>query len=86
MNAKEWLISWFCENSNTSKEELIRHENDNYFDIGFIDSFQFLTLISDIENTFRLRFANEDFFDRNFSILTGLVSVIDKKRGQADGL
>lgn len=68
----EWLIIWFSQKS----EIPLRVEDKNYFEIGLIDSLGVMELIEDIEKEFRIRFTEENFQDRRFSIIAGLSEII----------
>lgn len=75
---KEWLISWFENNANVDRETLEQNLDVNYLDAGYIDSFVFISLIGDIEDEFEIDFDNEQFIDRNFATINGLVEILDE--------
>ena len=52
MDVKEWLINWFEKNSDLNTEEIMRDLNEDYLAKGWIDSFQFITLVTKIEEDF----------------------------------
>jgi len=52
---------------------------ENYFLKGWIDSLKFIELISDIENEFQISFSNNEFQDRTFSTVEGLIKIIEDK-------
>lgn len=76
-DVKEWIINWFVNNTNVSNEELVQHLNDSYFDLGYIDSFQFISFIGDIEDELGVQFDNDQFEDRSFSTIEGLSRIIE---------
>ena len=53
--------------------------SENYFNIGWIDSFKFMSLISDIEDNYNIEFSNEEFQNRDFASVQGLTEIINKK-------
>ena len=53
---------------------------DNYFESGLVDSFVFITMLSDIEEKYGVSFSNDDFLDRSFATIDGLVCMINKKK------
>lgn len=76
-----WIVNWFVKNANVEREEILGNLNENYFQLGYIDSFEFITLISDIEDTFDVEFENDQFEDRSFSTIAGMASIIEGVRG-----
>ena len=77
---KVWLEEWFSNNSSKSVEEIKEKEDENYFAEGFVDSFGFISLLSDIEEKFGTSFSNDDFLDRSFATISGLARMINRKK------
>jgi acyl carrier protein len=73
---RTWLIDWFKQR----QPELTLADEDNYFEAGAIDSLGVIELIEDIENAFQLRFSAEDFQDRRFPSIAGLVQLLSEKQ------
>ena len=82
MDVKSWIIDWFQNNANVEKEEILKHLTDSYFDMGYIDSFKFISLIGDIEDEFGVQFDNDQFEDRSFSKIDGLINIIERCRNE----
>jgi acyl carrier protein len=80
MSTQDWLIEWFATNSPADKDEALAHLDDNYFDLGWIDSFQFMLFLVDIEEHFAISLDNEAFEDRAFATIKGLSRIIDAAR------
>lgn len=76
-NIKKWLEDWFVSNSAVAKEDL--DEEKNYVENEWIDSFQFLNLISDIETEFQISFVDEDFDKEDIMVMKGLLEIISSK-------
>lgn len=76
---KDWLITWFKNNTNKSYQEILNKINVNYFEEGWLDSFKFITFIMDIESSFSINFANDEFQNRDFSTINGLVKIISSR-------
>ena len=76
MDYLEWVINWFSENGKVSSDEIRNHLDDNYFELGYIDSFAFIMLIMAIEEELNTSFDNDRFQDRSFSTINGLVNAI----------
>ena len=79
MNVKEWLQEWFEKNTDVSKEKIEKSGGENYLLGGWIDSFKFITLISEIEEKYGIRFSNDEFQDRSFGTIDGMSKAIQKK-------
>ena len=50
--AEEWVLEWFEKNAKIDKEVLRNDLDKRYLDEGYIDSFSFITLISEAEEQF----------------------------------
>jgi len=74
---KNWIIEWFKENTELKDEEIKIH--DNYFEKGWIDSFQFISFVSDLEKKYDIHFSNDEFQDRSFSTIGGVVEIIGRR-------
>lgn len=75
MNHLNWVVNWFVVHG-TEEAELNAHLDENFFDLGYIDSFAFITLMSDIEDEFGISFDNDRFQDRSFSTVRGLANAL----------
>lgn len=76
---QKWLVDWFSKNSSTSEEEVLSHLNDNYFELGYVDSFGFLSMIVDIQEKYDIELNNDDFTGQGFSTINGLSELIANK-------
>ena len=75
---KEKVIDWFCDHINLSKDEVLENIGENYFDKEYLDSFAFIEFISDMESTFNIEFDHDQFENRNFSTIKGMIEIISK--------
>lgn len=73
---KEWLASWFADRAGISADEVKEHLDDNYFDLGYIDSFGFIELLDAVETEYGVQFDNEQFEDRSFATITGMAEIV----------
>ena len=80
MEVTSWLVDWFQKNTSLEQAEIEGRLNENYFEKGWIDSFKFMSLITDIETKFKLVFSNEDFQNREFSTIKGIAEIIERRR------
>lgn len=77
MDYLKWVMEWFQKNSGADTMGIEGKLDENYFDIGYIDSFGFIMLITAIEEDFNVSFDNEKFQDRSFSTIRGLAKAIE---------
>lgn len=70
-----WLVDWFARRAPNSTLE----PEDNYFTAGAIDSFGVIELIEDVEQTFSVRFTQDDFQDQRFTNIRGLAAMLKEK-------
>lgn len=80
MEVRKWIIDWMADNSGINREEIEQNSAVNYFEKEYIDSFDFIMLVGEIEETFGVVFDNEQFEDRDFSTIDGLADCIEKNR------
>jgi acyl carrier protein len=72
---QQWIIEWFARQEPQIKLEL----NENYFSSGAIDSIGVIELIEAMEQTFSVRFSQDDFQDERFVTISGLSEMINEK-------
>ena len=73
------VLNWFQENANVLQNEINENKNENYFMKGWIDSLKFISFISDIENQFKISFSNNEFQDRKFVTINGIIKILEDK-------
>jgi len=76
MDIEKWIIDWFEQNTGIEKDEIIKNLEENYLELGWIDSLKFISFVTDIEEKFKIRFSNDSFQDRNFSTVKGLSKIV----------
>jgi len=79
MNIKEWLINWFEKNSDLTREEIENNVSDDYLAKGLIDSFKFVSFVTEIEEKFKITFSTDEFQNRAFATLEGLSMIIEAR-------
>lgn len=80
MTTTEWVIDWFKSHSSESEETIRQSMTANYMELGLIDSFGFVQMLSDIDDEFDVMFVNEDFLNPNFQNIEGLIKLIDERK------
>ncbi|MCP4135961.1 MAG: acyl carrier protein [bacterium] len=68
------------------KENLVAFESDleftdddNFFELGFVNSLFAMTLVTFIESEFNMEISNDDLNISNFSTINNIQSFIEKK-------
>lgn len=80
MNYSDWVVNWFQENAGVDSAELQQHMDDNYFELGYIDSFAFIMLMGAVEEELGIVFDNDSFQDRSFSTINGFVHALEMQK------
>jgi acyl carrier protein len=76
---ESWILKWFQDNTNMLENEINKDRDENYFMKGWIDSLKFISFISDIENKFNISFSNDEFQDRKFATINGIIQILEDK-------
>jgi len=80
MNTIEnWTIEWFIKNTDAEKSEILEKLSENYFLEGWIDSLKFILFISEIEDEFQISFSNDEFQNRKFATINGIIEIIKER-------
>ena len=74
---KVWIKEWFKEKS----PDIDLNLDENFFEIGAIDSFGIMELITDIEAHYNINFTQEEFQDPRFPNISGLSAILNEKIG-----
>ena len=78
MSIQEKIIQWFSNNSSIG-DDATAHTKENYLEMGYIDSFGFLELISYCEEELGVSLSDDDFSNDEIFTIDGLVNVLDAK-------
>lgn len=78
-DVKTWVTTWFLTHTTATVDEITRSTGASYFDNGWMDSLKFITFIMDVEEHFFITFNNDEFQDRSFSTIDGLITIITQK-------
>lgn len=79
---ESWLIAWFAEHTGYTASEIAMNAGKNYFEVGYIDSFDFITLIESLEERYSLSFVNDAFENRAFATISGLAQICAELKHQ----
>lgn len=76
----DWLLRWFAENRDIALAESQKHLDENFFELGYIDSFGFIMLIASVEEELHISFDNDQFQDRSFSTIRGFADALERMK------
>lgn len=72
---KKWIVTWFSAQTGRAPAEIQAHADENYFELGYLDSFGFIELVETLEETQQIVFRNDSFEDRSFATINGLANI-----------
>ena len=61
-------------------EEVALEYDDNFFDLGYVDSLFALQLVSYIEEAYGIEITDQDLNISNFSSIKAIVEFVDRKK------
>lgn len=76
---RAWIIEWFKKETGESDDEIRGKTSQNYFENGWMDSFRFIDFITTVEEKYEISFDNDEFQDRSFSTINGVIDNIADK-------
>jgi len=79
LNNRDYVINWFAKKMNITKEKVVEQINSNYFDLKWMDSFDFINFLADIEDDLGIELDNSEFQDRRFSTISGLINILNER-------
>jgi len=62
------------------EDDVVVDDDDNIFELGFVDSLFALQLITFIEETFEVKIDNEDLDISNFRSVSAVAQFVDRKK------
>ena len=78
MKLHDWVYNWFISNTGITREQLEEHATENFFDLGWLDSFQYIKLLSDLEEL-NVTLTNDQFENRRFATIAGMIDILEEK-------
>lgn len=80
MVTRDWIVEWFSKNISLPAATIMERSGQNYFELGYVDSFGFIGFLSDLEEHLGFEFDNSQFEDRRFATIDGLCEIIEEWR------
>lgn len=81
MDLNQIIRNFIKENLVIFDDEIDFSDDDNIFEKGFVNSLFAMKLLTYIENKFEISIENEDLDIKNFSSVSRIVCLINKKIG-----
>jgi len=78
----EWLKNWLNNHGGHAVENDDSDLEKSFLDLGWVDSFGLIEMISEIENSFEIHFEQEMFLDERFVTISGLANIITELRNE----
>ncbi len=78
MNHEKLVRDFFATNASSPLPEGKEGLDVHYLDIGLIDSFGIVTMISDFEDELGITFSAEDMQSYEFQTVGGLIGILDR--------
>ncbi len=79
MEIKEKIRLFINENLNVFDDEAEYTDDDNIFEMGFVNSLFAMKLVSYIEKEYNVAISNDDLDIKNFRSISRIVAFIEKK-------
>lgn len=76
---KNVVVKWFVSHVSLKEREIYKMLHENYFEKGWVDSLGFISFVNDMEQEFGIRFSNNEFQEKAFTTITGVVKIIEEK-------
>lgn len=83
---KEKIRKYIEENLTNFDDEVDFSDEDNIFELGFVNSLFAMKLLNFVESEFDISIEPEDIEIINFSTVNNILRLIEKKRGNSDGV
>ncbi len=72
---EDWLLAWI--KSRNPGVEL--NKDENYFELGLIDSYGLIELIEDIERQLNIKLKQDDLTNPQFFTISGLAKILHSR-------
>jgi len=76
----EWLKNWLNNHGGHVVEDNDSGLKKSFLDLGWVDSFGLIEMISEIEKSFDIHFEQKMFLDERFVTISGLADIITELR------
>ena len=79
MEVEQWLLVWFEKNTDFTYDIIQQKVKTSFILEGWVDSLKFVSLITEIEDHFKIKFSGDEFHSEAFSTISGLTQLIQNK-------
>ncbi|MDQ0191706.1 acyl carrier protein [Paenibacillus wynnii] len=79
MNYRDEIRTFIGENLSIDNDEVVFSDDDNYFELRFVNSLFAMRLVDFVESRFGVEIENEELDLKNFSTVNNLTALMNKK-------
>ena len=80
MDYRSEIRNFITDNLSVSDEEIIFSDDDNYFELRFVDSLFAMKLVNFVEEKFDIEVDNDDLDIKNFSTVNSILALVLRKK------
>lgn len=78
-NPKEKIKKFIGSNLIVFEDDIVIGDDDNIFQMGYVNSLFAMKLLGYVEREFQIKIENDELDLKNFSTVSNIVQLIDKK-------
>jgi acyl carrier protein len=82
MNAQEVVKDYIVNELTSSQDKQNISATDQLIETGIIDSFGIMSLITFVEETFKIKISSDDLMPENFESIQKIADLVNKIKGQ----
>ncbi|KGE16344.1 acyl carrier protein [Paenibacillus wynnii] len=79
MNYRDEIRTFIGENLSIDSDEVVFSDDDNYFELRFVNSLFAMRLVDFVEQRFGVEIENDELDLKNFSTVNNLTALMNKK-------
>lgn len=79
MEQKQKIKDFITENLIVFEDEIDFQDDDNIFQMGYVNSLFAMKLLNYIENEFQVKIQNEEMDIKNFSSVNAIINLLNQK-------
>ncbi|RCX18741.1 phosphopantetheine binding protein [Anaerobacterium chartisolvens] len=79
MDCRNEIRKFIMENLSIDEDNVKLGDDDNYFELRFVNSLFAMKLVNFVEQSFEIEIDNDELDLKNFSTINNIMTLIDKK-------
>ena len=85
MDYRNEVRNFITDNLSIADEDIVFSDDDNYFELRFVNSLFAMKLVNFVEQRFEIEIENDDLDLKNFSTINNILALIQKKTSKENG-